>query len=465
MPTRLKHVVVIGAGPAGLTAAWELLQAGVEVTLLERREMEGGLGGTTAVEWQHGTYRFDFGGHRFITHNPALLKLVEELVGDDLLTAIRRSVIRLGGRTYDYPLAFRNILRSAPLTMLAGASADLLTMPFVRRAPRGNNFASWIEARFGRTLYQHFFAGYTEKLWGVDPGDLSADWAEQRISLMDLKEVARLLLPLANATPRTYARSYRYPKLGFGMIFERLLKRIRERGAEVRFATRVTGLERSGNRVTALQTESGALPCDAVISTIPLPEMVRLTGGESSLRFRGLRFFNMAMAQENISANTWQYLSDPGILATRLQEPKRRSPYMAPEGHTSLMLEIPCDPGQTLWEEPDDNLYRRALRDLKSLGIAIDKATGEYFSTRSAFAYPLLVVGYEQARARAIEHLRPLPNLVQCGRQGTFRYVFTDTAMEMGQLAARGLVEGNDNRLQIYEHRNERTVIECQSVA
>jgi len=318
MPKKLKRVVVIGAGPAGLTAAWELLRAGVDVTLLERRKTEGGLGGTTAVEWRQGTYRFDFGGHRFITHNPFLLKLVEELVGDDLLTAIRRSVIRLGGRTYDYPLAFRNVLRSAPWSMLAGASADLLSMPFTRRVPAEDNFAAWIEARFGRTLYQHFFAGYTEKLWGVDPCDLSADWAEQRISLMDLKEVARLLLPVANSTPRTYARSYRYPKLGFGMIFERLLKRIRGQGAEVRFATQVTGLECSDNRVTAIQTEQGPIPCDAVISTMPLPEMVRLTGGESSLRFRGLRFFNMAMAQENISPNTWQYLSDPGIVATRL---------------------------------------------------------------------------------------------------------------------------------------------------
>jgi len=129
------------------------------------------------------------------------------------------------------------------------------------------------------------------------------------------------------------------------------------------------------------------------------------------------------------------------------------------------MLEIPCDPGRPLWEATDDTLYQRVLRDLKSLGIAIDKATGEYFSTRSAFAYPLLVVGYEQARERAIGHLSPLRNLVQCGRQGTFRYVFTDTAMEMGQLAARDLVEGKDNRDQVYEHRNERTVIECQSVA
>ena len=465
MPRKLKRVAVIGAGPAGLTAAWELLEAGIEVVVLERRDTAGGLGGTTAVEWQHGTYRFDFGGHRFITHNPSLLALVEKLVGDDLLTAIRRSVIRLGGRTYDYPLALPNILRAAPWSMLAGASADLLTLPFARRGVVEENFASWIESRFGRTLYRHFFAGYTAKLWGIDPECLSADWAEQRISLMDLKEVARLLLPAASSQPRTYARSYRYPKLGFGMIFERLLQRLLSRGAEVRFGADVVGLHTSNDGVTAVVTEKDRVSCDAVISTIPLPAMVRLTGGESTLRFRGLRFFNLAMAQEDVSPNTWQYLSDPHLLATRLQEPKRRSPFMAPKGHTSLMLEIPCDPGQWSWEASDAELYSRIQEDLGKLGIDTGSATGEYFSTRSACAYPLLAVGYERARDQAIRHLSSLRNLVQCGRQGTFRYVFTDTAMEMGQLAARGIIEGRDNRDRIYEHRNERTVIECQSVA
>ncbi|MCB8838183.1 FAD-dependent oxidoreductase [Aurantimonas sp. VKM B-3413] len=460
-----RHVVVIGAGPAGLTAAHELTEAGIAVTILERGKDLGGLGGTTSFEGLHGTYRFDFGGHRFITHNADLLRLVEELVGDDLLTATRHSVIRFGGRTYDYPLSLKNLLKTAPPGLIAGASLDLARLALGRRAPSDDSFAAWIESRFGRTLYRTFFEGYTAKLWGIDPRQLSADWAEQRISLVDLKEVARRLLPGAGQGPRTYARGYRYPRHGFGMIFQRLAERVIRQGAVVRTGVTVNGLATGGGRVRAVLTDKGPLTCDAVISSVPLPDMVAMTGGASSLKFRGLRFFNMVMATPDVSPFTWQYLSDPDMLATRLQEPRRRSPQMSPPGMTSLMLEIPCDPGDALWTVADDVLFERACGDLRRLGIDASKATGEYFSARTPYAYPVMDLAYRAERRRAFDHLRQFENLIQCGRQGTFRYVFTDAAMETGQMAARGILSRSDVREAIYEHRNERTVIETESIA
>lgn len=462
---RPAHVAVLGAGPAGLMAAYELVGAGIAVTVIERRADLGGLGGTSVFEGRHGTYRFDFGGHRFITHNRDLLRLVGDLVGDDLLTATRRSVIRLGGRVYDYPLAPGNLLRNAPPALLLGAARDLAAMLVGRGEQPGEDFASWTQSRFGRTLYRAFFAGYTQKLWGLPPAELSADWAEQRISLIDIREVARRLRPWAANNPRTYARSYRYPRHGFGVIFERLAERVRRAGGVMRTGTTVTGLSREAGQVTAVETDQGPIPCDAVISTLPLPAVVRMTGGDCGLRFRGLRFLNFPMAMADVSPWTWQYLSDPDMLGTRLQEPRRRSPEMAPPGMTSLMLEIPCDPGDAVWSMPDEALFRRAGGDLQRLGIDPAKATGEMFSARAANAYPLMTVGYGRLRDRAIGHLAPIGNLVQCGRQGTFRYIFTDTAMEMGQMAAAMLLAGEDRRPAIYDHRNEKTVIEAGSVA
>ncbi|TMV61846.1 FAD-dependent oxidoreductase, partial [Thioclava sp. BHET1] len=239
------HVVILGAGPAGLMAAYELARSGIRTTVLERQETPGGQGGTTVFEGRAGTYRFDFGGHRFITANRELMRLVDDLMGPDLLVAERHSVIRFGGRVYDYPLNLPNLLRHAPGHILAGAARDLARQMAGRGPVPGADFASWTAANFGPTLYRTFFAGYTQKLWGVPPETLSADWAEQRISLVDLRDVARRLLPGAANNPRTYARSYRYPRHGFGAIFDRLAARVVAEGGEIRTGVSVTGFDRA----------------------------------------------------------------------------------------------------------------------------------------------------------------------------------------------------------------------------
>ncbi|GGK63508.1 FAD-dependent oxidoreductase [Amphritea balenae] len=471
----LPQIAVLGAGPAGLMAAWELRRVGYPVVLIEAGNQVGGLSATHKFEGAEGSYRFDYGGHRFITRNPELLTFVEELMGDELLHSQRKSVIRFQGRTYQYPLAFGDLLKNAPLSLLAGASKDLLfQLPFTTPVQDRNNasFEQWIESRFGKTLYQHFFAGYTEKLWGINPSELSADWAAQRISLLDLKDVAKRLLPSRSGTPRTYARNYRYPKLGFGRIFERLAESLQAEGLDLLLNTAATGVRLEQGKIVAVKCKSKdaaeaeqEIPVGHVISTLPLPTMATFLGEQHQLKFRALRFFNMPMATENISDNTWQYLSDPDIMATRLQEPRRRSPFMSPPGQSSVMLEIPCFKGDQRWSMPDEELFPLVCNDLKRLGVDPALATGEFFSVRAEHAYPLLRVGYQQERQRLIERLNRVPNLTMTGRQGTFRYIFTDTAMEMGQLAARSLIEGQDRRAEIFDFRNEATVIETQSVA
>ena len=468
MPPLLpERTVVLGAGPAGLMAALELARAGRSVCVVERGERVGGLGGTTGFAAASGTYRFDFGGHRFITRSRELLETVEELLGDDLLVATRSSVVRFGGRTYAYPLSVRNLVRTAPPRLLFGALRDLATLG--RRPAEDGSFADWVESRFGPTLYRAFFEGYTRKLWGIEPSELSGDWASQRISLIDLRDVAQRLVASGRDTPRTYARRYRYPRLGFGVLFERLAERVVKEGGEIRTGASATGFRMSGDRIAAVEIETATgreeLEADHVIATLPLPAIVRMTGGECDLRFRGLRFFNLVMDQPDVSPHTWQYLADPGLVGTRLQEPKRRSPAMAPAGRTSLMVEIPCDPGDALWSASDADVFARVSSDLATLGIDPSRATGECFSVRTSTAYPLLSLGYEHERARAIAHVSRIENLSPCGRQGTFRYIFSDTAMEMGMTIARGLIERPGERVPVWDYRNERTVIEVDSIA
>ncbi|MCW8330831.1 FAD-dependent oxidoreductase [Photobacterium sp. SDRW27] len=467
-----KHIAVLGAGPAGLMAAWELVEAGFKVTIIERDDHVGGMCATQTFSGKHGEYRFDFGGHRFITKNPKLLEFVDELMGEDLLYAQRKSVIRYRGRIYQYPLAMVDLIKNAPLPLLVGGAIDLGKQLF-KPKPQDQStvsFAEWIESRFGTTLYKHFFEGYTGKLWGIDPGFLSGDWASQRISLMDLKDVARRLLPGRRSSVRTYARQYRYPKLGFGQLYTRLAEVLETKGVEIVLNSDVCGLTVThDNKIEAVEYEyEGAVTslfCDEVISTLPLSLMCKLTGFDSGLEFRSLRFMNMPMETDNISDNTWQYLSDPEILGTRLQEPKRRSAHMAPEGRSSVMIEIPCDKDDDIWSMEGDRLQQRVFSDLESLGVDPKLATGEYFTSYTEHAYPLMDMTYQTKREKAITHLSQFGNLIMTGRQGTFRYIFTDTAMEMGMMAAQSVIDGHDRRREIFDFRNEKTVIEVQSVA
>lgn len=468
-----QKIAVLGAGPAGLMAAWRLRQAGFAVTLFEQEPVVGGMCATQRFTGKDGDYRFDYGGHRFITKNPELLAFIDELMGDDLLHAERKSVIRFNGRTYDYPLNLGNLLKTAPLPLMAGALKDLLLLPFAKKPAdfAKASFADWIQSHFGRTLYRQFFEGYTAKLWGINPDRLSADWAGQRISLIDLKDVARRLLPRRKGSHsvRTYARKYRYPKHGFGQIFTTLGERLVAEGVVLRTGASISRLTQADGRIERVEWQQEGVAqseaFDQVISTLPLPLTCQHLGLPCELHYRALRFINMPLNQENLSDNTWQYLSDPQILATRLQEPRRRSPFMAPAGKTSVMLEVPCNPGDATWQAPLAELRGRISQDLASLGVDTDKLGEETFEARSEHAYPLMDLGYQQRRDAAIQGLMPIANLIMSGRQGTFRYIFTDTAMEMGLMAADMVIDGVDRRHAIFNHRNENTVIETQSVA
>jgi protoporphyrinogen oxidase len=467
MVQKHKHIVILGAGPAGLSAAWELVQQGIRVSILEKEPYIGGMCRTKFYDTAEGIYRFDLGGHRFITHNAELLNMVGELLGDEMLTSIRQSAIRFRGRIYDYPLSIKNLLMKASWRILVGCLLDWIKLN--RCIPEEEiSFDGWMKNRFGKTLYEHFFHGYTKKLWGIDPENLSSDWASQRISLLNLNDVVKRLIPKKSDTPRTYAKQYRYPKYGFGQIFVNLSQQIKKNGGEIFLSSPVVDSKASNNQIVQLSTsgshQKNWYP-DFVISTIPINEMVTMTGGKSSLRFRSLRFLNMAFDEENISPYTWQYLSDPDMLATRLQEPKRRSPFMSPPGKSSLMLEIPCQEKDSIWEMTEVQLLERVKPSLNALGIDTRKITHLFKSTYASNAYPVMDLDYKDERERAIRHLSSFRNLVMCGRQGTFRYIFCDTAMEMGRIAARGIINKNIKQHEIFNHRNEKTVIELQSVA
>ena len=459
-------VLIIGGGVAGLIAGIKLLEEGKSVTLLEKEGCVGGQCRTEILNIGDEKYRFDYGGHRFITNNEALLSFVEEILDDNLLVATRSSVILHKNRVYDYPLNLKNLLKVAPSKLLLGTFFDTLKILLKLTKADDRNFETWITSRFGKTLYENFFGPYTKKLWGVEPNGLSADWAGQRISLLDLKDVAKKLLLKDKKTVRTYAKSYRYPKYGFGELPERMAQKFEDLGGKIFLNSEVTSFEYTNNSITVVYTQAERFKADNIISTMPMNEISLKLGYESGLKFRSLRFLCIGLDIEDFSPHTWQYVSDYDLLPTRIQEPKRRSPFMSPKGKSSIMLEIPCNKNDKIWNMGDDELLEKVKIDLKKLGFEIEQDIADYFSFTTEHAYTLMDINYDIKRDDAIKYLNRFNNLVMAGRQGTFRYIFLDTAMETGLMAAKILLgDPSVSKEKIYNHKNEKTVIETKSIA
>jgi protoporphyrinogen oxidase len=459
-----------------MTAAWELALGGAQVTLLER---EPRLGGLCATHERDG-WRFDLGGHRFISRSGALVDRVRGLLGEELLERRRSSVILLGGRRYRYPLDAADLARNLPpLTGLRAVGSWARARARARLAPgRDATFEDWVVARFGRHLYDLFFGPYTEKLWGIPPTQIAADWAAERISLLDLGDALLRLLWLRHARrPRSYARGYYYPRFGIGQIFERMGEELRSLGANIRLEARATGFERDRRgHVRSVRftdaTGEHTLPCDFVISTVSLPLAARWIAPSSAevaeaaaqLRYRAVRFLNLQLDLPEVSPHTWMYVSEPRYLMTRIQEPRHRSPFMAPAGKSSLMLEIPCSVDDEVWRAPDAELLSRCLADLRAVGVHVDEAVRGCFSTFVEDGYPIYALGYADHQRRLLEAVAAAPNLLSLGRQGTFRYVFMDIAMEMGVEAARQILAQAPDQPRFLTFRSDRQLVEAQAL-
>ena len=445
--------VILGGGPCGLAAAWQLARLGQAPIVIEREELVGGLCATHAMDG----WRFDLGGHRFVSGDAELSRWLEALLGDDLLTQDRKSVVLHDGRRFRYPLEARDLLKNLGARenarALAGYAAAQVarTIASARGKPRDASFEDWVTARFGRPLYDTFFGPYTEKLWGISPREISADWAQERISLLDLGDAALRMIGLRDTPIRTYARRYRYPRLGMGQLYETIAREVVRLGGEVITRAEVRGLEVARGRVSAVRVDGprGAMriPVRELLSTIPLPDLARALCPDKplpasrALRFRALTFLNLMLKRPDFSENTWMYVASGNLRASRIQEPKRRSAEMAPPGRTSLMLEIPCDVGDAIWTASVAELRQKMDAELRALGFVVDDVLGA-FVVRVEHGYPVYHLGYERDRQALLGEVSRFENVRTAGRQGLFRYVFMDAAMQMGMQAATQMARG-----------------------
>ncbi len=445
-------VVVIGAGPAGLTAAYELGKAGTSSVVLEASDTVGGISRTV----ERDGWRFDIGGHRFFTKVPEVEALWHEILPDEeFLLRPRMSRIYYRGKLFDYPLKASNALGN--LGILEAVRCVLSYVMVRVRPPKDqSHFEGWVAARFGWRLYRIFFKTYTEKVWGVPATAIQADWAAQRIKNLSLfSAVKNAILPKRNQKDiASLIEEFQYPKLGPGMMWERCAEHVERLGGAVLYDAPVTRIERDEHGAVAVSatTPDGPLRLEVneVVSSMPISDLVRsfdppapaeVMAAADDLRYRDFLTVALVVPERFSFPDNWIYIHSPGVRVGRVQNFGSWSPYLVKDGRTCLGLEYFVNEGDDVWTSPDDELIALAQKEITELGLVTGDVIEAGYVVRQAKAYPV----YDEHYKRNVEVIRAwlesaVPNVHPVGRNGMHRYNNADHSMFTAMLTAKNIL-------------------------
>ena len=441
--------LVLGGGPAGLTAAYLLGRAGADAIVLEAEDQVGGLAKTVEVDG----YRFDLGGHRFFTKSVEVDTLWHQVLGDEFLLRPRMSRIYWNKRYLDYPLRGPDVIRKLGPVELTRCMASYLWAAS-RRNKIDDSFEDWVSNRFGRRLFELFFKSYTEKLWGVPTTEIRAEWAAQRIRGLSFFSAAKAaFFGNKGNKVKSLISEFHYPRFGPGQMWEAMSDAIEDDGGEVRTDAPVDRLELAGDRIVEVEAGgiSYTLP-DAVISSLPLRTVVELTSppppdevreAARGLRYRDFLTVALVVDGEDLFPDNWIYIHEPGVRVGRIQNYRSWSPWMVPDPDKACVgLEYFCFAGDDLWTMDDDGLVELAARELEQLGLATRSKVERGFVTRVPKAYPIYDTDYAARVATIRRWLDEIDNLQQVGRNGLHRYNNSDHSMLTAMRAVDNLLAG-----------------------
>jgi protoporphyrinogen oxidase len=440
-------VLVAGAGPAGLAAARVLAEHGVDVVVCEQGARVGGMARTESYQG----FRFDIGGHRFLTRVPEIQQLWEATLGGDFLTVPRLSRIFYRGHFFDYPISLVNAARNLGAWESARLAASY-AWARVRPAPHDETFEQWVTNRFGQRLYRTFFKTYTEKVWGIPCTEIRADWAAQRIRGLTFRTAVSEALGGANGAA-SLARRFHYPRLGPGQMWERFADRVAAGGGRLRLRTEVAKLRHDGRAVTTVDVDDGrveTLTVAHVVSSLPIGLLVErldppapqpVLKAVRRLRHRDFIMVGLVLDAPTTFPDNWLYIHGPEVRVGRIQGFVNWSPAMVPDrGHASLGMEYFCTAGDAVWSMADQDLLDLADRELRALGLAGTARVEGGCVIRQRYAYPVYDSDYRANLQTLREYLSGFTNLQTVGRNGLHRYNNQDHSMLTGQLAARNVL-------------------------
>jgi protoporphyrinogen oxidase len=439
--------VIIGAGPAGLTAAFRLVERGIPPTLLEAGEEVGGLARTFHREDWH----FDAGGHRFFTKHSTVESIWRDLLGEDLLRRERRSAFLVNKRFHKYPLRpWRTILRLTPLQGVLCATSFALAR--LHPPADQDNFEGWALARFGRRLYSLLYKPYSEKVWGLPARDISSSWAAQRIKV-PVSILTLLRDFLQRSSKESLVHEFWYPRLGPGMMWDEMCRRVQARGAKVLCRAKVTSVQHEAGRVVAVGASSeGATTyyeVDHVMSSMPLGALVQaldpaappaVMAAAHSLRHRNLLVVALVVPERVGFPYNWVYLPAASTRVGRIQNYRRWSEDLVCDGLTALGLEYFLADSDPLWCRSDEDVKAFATEELIFSGLARPSDIQRAYVIRVPQAYPVHDRNFENAVSQIRSWLEAnICNLQPIGRNGMHKYNNQDHSMLTAMLAVENL--------------------------
>jgi protoporphyrinogen oxidase len=453
-----KRVAIIGAGPAGLTAAYLLAKGNQEVVVFEKDPQY--VGGISRTESYNG-YHFDIGGHRFFSKSKEVEDFWTEILGDEMLERPRSSRIYYNNHFFSYPLVAFEALRKLGIFESALCVLSYLkAKAFPVKNP--TNFEEWVTNQFGKRLFNIFFKTYTEKVWGIPCDEISADWAAQRIKGLSLSSAIfnALFKPNKKATDKdkvikTLIDSFRYPKQGPGMMWEACAEKSKAMGVTLHMNCGVQKIEYTNNSWTVQTTSQGSVTgFDYVLSTAPMRELVAnvlpafpvtVAANAAALSYRDFLTVVLICKDEDAFSDNWIYIHDPKVKVGRVQNFKSWSPYMVPDPSMACYgLEYFCFEGDGLWTSSNADLIALGKKEIEKIGLTKASAVVDGYVVRQPKAYPVYDQFYKARVDSVREALANYPGLYLIGRNGMHKYNNQDHSMMTAMLAAKNIIAGKE---------------------
>jgi protoporphyrinogen oxidase len=451
-----KKVIIIGGGPAGLTAAYELNKSGIRSEVFEKDDIVGGISRTVNYKG----YRFDIGGHRFFTKVKVVQDMWDEVLRRDFLLRDRLSRIYYRKKFFNYPFEVKNAVFGLGIFNSLLIVLSYLRAQVIPIKPE-NTFEQWITNRFGYRLYKIFFKTYTEKVWGIPCSEISSEWAAQRIkglSLFSALKNALLKKPHADKNViKTLINSFHYPKMGPGMMWEKVREIVEEGLCRVHMSSGIEKIYWHNDAVLAVETCNGgitsrisgtdfisSMPIRELIAKLePLPPSEILKAGDK-LNYRDFITVSLIIDKKTIFKDNWIYIHDLNVKVGRIQNFKNWSPYMVPDpDKTCLGMEYFCLENDEFWSMSNENLVDLAKNELENLGFAKKSEIIDGTVVRMPKAYPVYDEEYKKALEQIKEFLGNISNLQLVGRNGMHKYNNQDHSMLTSMLAVKNILGGH----------------------